>query len=146
MRQETRAPRAVVLAPRAGHSRGHLVSGGCPMIKATAILAAVAACAASVALAHHGWSEYDANSPLTLTGAIKESGYEHPHGHIRLAAPGKVWLVVLAPPSRMENRGLSKEALRVGSEVTVTGYPNRNKPEEMRAERITADGKTVELR
>ena len=26
------------------------------------------------------------------------------------------------------------------------GYANRNKPEEMRAERITANGKTVELR
>jgi hypothetical protein len=30
--------------------------------------------------------------------------------------------------------------------VTVVGYPNRNKPEEMRAERITFQGKTVELR
>jgi hypothetical protein len=30
--------------------------------------------------------------------------------------------------------------------VSVTGYPNRSKPEEMRAERITLDGKTVELR
>jgi hypothetical protein len=30
--------------------------------------------------------------------------------------------------------------------VTVVGYPNRNKPDEMRAERITFDGKTVELR
>ena len=29
---------------------------------------------------------------------------------------------------------------------TVVGYPNRSKPEEMRAERITADGKTIELR
>ncbi len=118
------------------------------MTKATTILAAAAAAAfaASAALAHHGWSEYDANTPLTLTGTINESGYEHPHGHIRLAVPGKVWTVVLAPPSRMENRGLAKESLRAGNQVTVTGYPNRTKPEEMRAERITADGKTVELR
>jgi hypothetical protein len=28
----------------------------------------------------------------------------------------------------------------------VVGYPNRSKPEEMRAERITIDGKTTELR
>ena len=116
------------------------------MTTATTILAAAAAFAASAALAHHGWSEYDASTPLTLTGVIKESGYEHPHGHIRLAVPGKVWTVVLAPPSRMENRGLAKDALRVDNQVTVVGYPNRNKPEEMRAERITADGKTVELR
>jgi len=28
----------------------------------------------------------------------------------------------------------------------VVGYPNRNKPEEMRAERIQVNGKTIELR
>jgi hypothetical protein len=46
----------------------------------------------------------------------------------------------------MDNRGLSREALKVGETATVVGYPNRNKPEEMRAERITIGGKTVELR
>ena len=100
----------------------------------------------SPALPHHGWSEYDSSQALTLTGKIIESGYEHPHGHVRLETPGKTWLCVLAPPTRMDNRGLPKEALKVGNTVTVVGYPNRNKPEEMRAERITFQGKTVELR
>jgi hypothetical protein len=95
---------------------------------------------------HHGWSEYDSSKALKLTGKIVESGYEHPHGHVRLETPGKTWSVVLAPPSRMERRGLEKGALKPGGTVTVEGYPNRDKPEEMRAERITANGKTVELR
>ena len=98
------------------------------------------------ALAHHGWSEYDSSKALTFTGKIVESGYEHPHGHIKLETPGKVWHVVLAPPSRMENRGLPPADLAKGRTVTVVGYANREKPEEMRAERITAGGKTVELR
>lgn len=96
--------------------------------------------------AHHGWSEYDSANPLTLSGTIRQSGYEHPHGYVRLEAPGKTWLVVLAPPTRMENRGLPPTALTPGNKATVVGYANRNKPEEMRAERITIDGKTVELR
>ncbi len=100
----------------------------------------------TAAWAHHGWSEYDSSKPLTLTGVVKESGYEHPHGHVRLETQGKTWNVVLAPPSRMENRGLSKAALNPGARVTVMGYPNRTKPDEMRAERITVNGKTVELR
>ena len=100
----------------------------------------------AVALAHHGWSEYDSSKVLKLTGRIVDSGYEHPHGHVRLEAPGKTWNVVLAPPSRMERRGLEKEALKPGNTVTVEGYPNREKPEEMRAERISVNGKTVELR
>jgi len=100
----------------------------------------------ALSLAHHGWSEYDQSSMLTLTGRVEEVGYEHPHGYVKLAAPGKTWLAVLAPPSRMDNRGLTKEMLKPGTTVQVVGYPNRTKPEEMRAERITVTGKTVELR
>ena len=96
--------------------------------------------------AHHGWSEYDSSQVLKLTGKIVESGYEHPHGHVRLQTEGKTWEVVLAPPSRMERRGLEKGALKSGATVTVEGYPNRGKPIEMRAERIMVNGKTIELR
>src|SRR5687768_3262564 len=109
-------------------------------------LVAALAAAPVFSFAHHGWSEYDSSKALKLTGKIVESGYEHPHGHIRLQTPGKTWHVVLAPPSRMENRGLAPAALKKGETVTVVGYANREKPEEMRAERITAGGKTVELR
>ena len=100
----------------------------------------------TLALAHHGWSEYDSATTLNLTGIIKESGYEHPHGHVRLETPQKTWIVVLAPPSRMERRGLTAAELKPGTRVTVVGYANRSKPEEMRAERIQVADKTVELR
>jgi hypothetical protein len=109
-------------------------------------IAAAAFALALPASAHHGWSEYDQNQPLTLSGKIVETGYEHPHGHVRLETPGKTWHVVLAPPSRMQSRGLAPEAIRKGETVTVVAYPNREKPDEARAERITAGGKTVELR
>jgi len=99
-----------------------------------------------LAAAHHGWSGYDSSNVLNLTGTIRESGYEHPHGYIRLAVPEKTWLVVLAPPSRMENRGLPRQSLTVGKTATVVGYPHRTEPDEMRAENITIDGKRVELR
>jgi hypothetical protein len=108
----------------------------------------MAACLAVpvAALAHHGWSEYDSSKTLKLTGKIVESGYEHPHGHLRLETPGKTWTVILAPPSRLERRGLEKGMLKPGASATVEGYANRDKPEELRAERILVDGKTIELR
>lgn len=109
------------------------------------ILPAAFAVAAS-AYAHHGWSEYDSAKPLKVSGTIKEAGYEHPHGHVRLQTPDKTWFVVLAPPSRMNSRGLPTGDLKPGVKADVVGYANRNKPEEMRAERITINGKTVELR
>ena len=109
-------------------------------------VAAALAFAATPALAHHGWSEYDSSQALTLTGKIELSGYEHPHGFVKLSSGGKTWTAVLAPPSRMDNRGLSRDLLKPGTTVTIVGYPNRSKPDEMRAERITVDGRTVELR
>ncbi len=55
-------------------------------------------------------------------------------------------LVVLAPPSRMESRGLAKAMLAPGQSATVHGFPHRSHGAELRAERITVAGKTVELR
>jgi len=77
---------------------------------------------------------------------IVESGYEHPHGFVRLKAPEKTWLVVLAPPSRMERRQLPRKNLAIGTEAVVVGYPSRTDAQEMRAERIIIAGRTTELR
>lgn len=101
---------------------------------------------ATAALAHHGWSEYDSKNEMELKGTIEETGYSHPHGLIKLKTTEKTWNVVLAPPSRMENRGLSPEMLTVGQQATVVGYPNRKNADELRAERITINDKSIELR
>jgi hypothetical protein len=98
------------------------------------------------AAAHHGWSEYEVTKPTKLTGIIESASYEHPHGSIVLKTPDKTWLAVLAPPTRMEARGLPKEMLEAGTTVTVEGYAHKTKPDEMRAERIAIAGKTVDLR
>jgi len=98
------------------------------------------------AMAHHGWSEYDSTKALKLTGTVTESSYTHPHGFVKLKTADKTWLAILAPPSRMESRGLTREMLKEGNTVTVEGYPNKSNPDEMRSERITIAGKTVELR
>lgn len=109
-------------------------------------LAVLALLPAWPAAAHHGWSQYEGDRPLTLSGTIAESSYEFPHGTIRLKTADKTWTVVLAPPSRMDNRGLSREALKVGVAATVMGYPHKTVGDELRAERITLDGTTTELR
>ena len=110
------------------------------------ILTAAVVAPSGPASAHHGWSGYDRAKEMTLTGTIREAGYEHPHGFVKLEAAGKVWVVVLAPPTRMENRGLPRTALQPGATATVVAYPNRSDPDEVRAERITIGGKTTELR
>ncbi|HEX4985171.1 MAG TPA: DUF6152 family protein [Burkholderiales bacterium] len=98
------------------------------------------------AFAHHGWSEYDRDKPLALSGTVTEVSYANPHATLRLDAGGKSWLVVLAPPSRMSSRGIASGDIKPGTAVGVEGYPSRNEPGEMRAERITLGGKVYELR
>ena len=113
------------------------------------VAALLAFAVVSEVAAHHGWSSYDEQKPIELTGVIREAGYSNPHGFARLqvdARKGKTWYVVLAPPSRMEARGLAREMLKEGASATVVGYAHREKKEELRAERITIDGKTTELR
>lgn len=102
--------------------------------------------AASAAQAHHGWSSYDDHEQISLNGSIVESSYTYPHASIRLQVGDKVWLVVLAPPARMSSRGIPGDRLKAGDQVRVEGYASRRDPNELRAERITIDQATVELR
>lgn len=109
-------------------------------------LLAVVMLAATPALAHHGWSGYDNSKPVTLAGTVTEVSYTYPHATIKLDVSGKTWLAVLAPPSRMSSRGISGSDIKIGAKVTVEGYVSRDDGAEMRAERVTLDGKAYELR
>jgi Family of unknown function (DUF6152) len=108
--------------------------------------AVVLAFVAGSAVAHHGWSSYDESTTLKLTGTIQSASYENPHGAVELKTADKTWRVILAPPSRMMNRGLPREMLQAGVSATVEGYPHKSNDDELRAERITIGDKTVELR
>ena len=99
----------------------------------------------TAALAHHGWSGYEQDLQK-VSGTIEQPSYTNPHGSVRLKTADKTWVVVLAPPTRMEARGLTREMLQAGATVTAEGYQHRTDTAEMRAERITIDGKTIELR
>ncbi len=126
-----------------------------PIVRKAVFPAIAALClfAAASSDAHHGWSDYDADKPMTLKGRIDASSYENPHATIVLTSGGHRYNVVLAPVSRMEARGASRASIAVGREVTVVGYPSRTHPDEVRAERIVVVGDdagesqhTVELR
>jgi hypothetical protein len=101
---------------------------------------------AGPALAHHGWGSYDAANPVTVTGPVLTSKFENPHVTITMRGQDKEWTVTLAPPSRMTNRGAVAAVVAVGKTVSAYGYPSTAQKDEMRAERITVDGKTYEMR
>ncbi len=116
-------------------------------IAVTAITVAIfVAAGAGQVTAHHGWSEYDNKQTLNLSGKIQNVSYDYPHVTIQVASSDRVWLAILAPPSRMQRRGLSAAALKVGETVKLVGYSHQNESNEMRAEQITIGKQTVELR
>jgi len=96
--------------------------------------------------AHHGWGSYDANNPVTVTGPIITSKFENPHATITVRTTDKVWTVTLAPTSRMNGRGATEKIVAVGQNISAYGYPSTVQKDEMRAERITVDRKTYEMR
>ncbi len=101
---------------------------------------------AAPVLAHHGWGSYDASKPITITGAIKHSTYQYPHVHAMIDHQGNTWEITLAPPSRMEARQAVIAVVKEGNVMSAYGYASTAKPHEMRAERITVNGKTYEMR
>lgn len=116
------------------------------MTRITLFAAAVALSLPAAALAHHGWSSYDETRPLTVSGKLQSVSWANPHGSASVRWQGKQWHVVLAPVARMEARGLTADMINKGQTVTLVGYARKDGTAEMRIERITAGGKTVELR
>jgi len=98
------------------------------------------------ATAHHGWGSYDASRRFTIRAPVEMVSWANPHAHVMVKHEGATWEATLAPLFRMEARGLTAEMLRPGIIVAVEGYPSTRNAHEMRAERITVEGKTVELR
>jgi len=98
------------------------------------------------ASAHHGWGSYDATKAFTISAPVETLSWADPHSQITVKYQGDTWEATLAPLFRMQARGLSQDMLKPGTMVAVEGYPSTQKQHEMRAERITVAGKSVELR
>jgi hypothetical protein len=114
-----------------------------------AILAA--ATLASSASAHHSFTAtYDENAKLKIEGEIAQFLFRNPHSMIHVTAKdadGNMhrWAIEWAGVSALAGNGVTRETLRIGDHVVVTGNPGRN-PEEYRLRLLsierTADGWT----
>ena len=116
------------------------------MLRTLAFALALSVGGTAGVLAHHGWGNYDASKVVIVEGPIETSTYTNPHATITVKAADKTWTVTLAPTFRMQNRGASPEMVAVGKTVIAYGYVSTAEKDEMRAERITVDGKTIEMR
>ena len=84
--------------------------------------------AAMPVLAHHAFgAEFDASKPIKLRGTVTKMEWINPHAWVHIDVPspdGKVvsWMVEGGTPNTLFRRGITKDSLKVGTEILVDGY------------------------
>ena len=78
--------------------------------------------------AHHAFSaEFDAEKPLKLEGTITKTEWINPHAwiHIDVKKPdgkSEEWMIEGGTPNTLMRRGISRDTLKIGEAIVVTGY------------------------
>ena len=76
--------------------------------------------------AHHATAtQYDVSRTISLTGVISKLEWSNPHVHAVIDAQNVQWDVELASPGGVIVAGLSRDQLKPGTILTVTGYPGK---------------------
>ena len=101
--------------------------------------------------AHHSFAaEFDADKRTQLTGVVTKVEWMNPHVwfyvNVKDEATGKVnnWDWELSSPNGLMRRGWTRNSLKQGDTVTVTGWLAKNAPHVANAQSVTlANGKRV---
>ena len=122
------------------------------MRKKLAILLGIAGVlmAAAPMWAHHAFAaEFDAQKPVKLKGTVAKVEFINPHSWIHMDVKdtdGKVtrWMVEGGSPNALFRRGVTKDALPQGTEISVDGYQAKDGSNRANGRDITfADGRKL---
>lgn len=96
------------------------------------VLAAVGTGLSAHVNAHHSFAaEFDADSPIELTGTVTSVKWTNPHTffYIDVENDGgdyENWALELGSPNGLMRRGWTRNSLRIGDTVSVTGSRARD--------------------
>jgi hypothetical protein len=100
------------------------------------------------ALAHHSFSaEFDGTKRVSLTGIITNVKWQNPHVYfyidVKDAATSKVtnYAVELGSPNGVLGNGLSRDVLKVGMVVSLSGSMAKDGSPKVNGSNITVNGK-----
>jgi hypothetical protein len=101
-------------------------------------------------VAHHAFSaEFDANAPVTLKGPITKIEWINPHAWIHMESQAKdgkaeVWMVEGGTPNTLQRNGITRESIKVGTVIVVSGYKAKDGRMRANGRDITfPDGRTL---
>jgi Family of unknown function (DUF6152) len=111
--------------------RLHAAFRDAALTAAVAVLAVAALVQPSATEAHHSPAAFDTRQSVTVTGTVTRYEWFNPHVYITIEqrtedGSKKEWEVECSPPSMMRRLGWSKETLRLGDALTITGSPGRD--------------------
>jgi hypothetical protein len=119
---------------------------------ATFLAALAILAAASAVSAHHSFAaEYDSKAPLTVTGVVTKIEWTNPHAYVYVDVKddgGKVtnWAFEGYPPNTLKRTGFTRDLVKAGSTITITGWHARDSSSRAAGREITLpDGKKVLL-
>ena len=102
------------------------------------------------ASAHHSFAaQYDINKPVTLVGKVTKVEWTNPHARFYVdviddAGTVHNWNIELGSPNFLKRAGWSRNDLKIGDEVTVSGSLARSGADMANAESIILkNGKQV---
>lgn len=100
-------------------------------------------------LAHHSTAIYDLIHGTIIAGEVKRFDWENPHVHIALDVMGEDaavehWLVEMQSPILLLHLGWTKDTLKPGDQITVTGGRAKDNSFQIRAAYVTLpDGRKL---
>lgn len=114
-------------------------------------LLAVAAQPVTVAAHHSFASEFDADRPISLRGAVTQVEFINPHSWIHIEVTNDdgtkvAWEVEGGTPNTLFRKGINDSTLPAGTLIVVDGYRARDGSNRMSGRDVTfADGRKVFL-
>jgi subtilisin family serine protease len=78
-------------------------------------------------LAHHSFAaEFDANSPIDLTGTVTKVAWANPHTFFYIDVENdrgqiETWALEMGSPNGLMRRGWTRDSMKIGDVVNVTG-------------------------
>lgn len=100
--------------------------------------------------AHHAFSaEFDANAPVNLQGPVVKVEWINPHAWIHMETKTKdgkteVWMVEGGTPNTLQRNGVTRDSVKVGTVIVVSGYQAKDGRKRANGRDITLpDGRTL---
>src|SRR5436190_10635084 len=97
------------------------------------VLAAALSASGTLLIAHHSLSDYDSSRQTTVDGTISQVQFVNPHPFLIVDvrdSSGTVqpWRLEMDNRGELTDAGITKDTLKFGDRIVVSGNPGRSQP------------------